>query len=255
MTAFIHSIQSEWLKKKRSMASWLVLAGGLLVPLILTIARMARHDKIAQQNALPHFWDAWLDTGWQVMAMFLLPMGVILATSLVTQLEFRNNTWKQVLTSPQRITAVFFAKLTVILVMLIECFLLFNAGLYLSGVLPGLLFGAGVPQQSFPWQEYLERSAFFFIDVLPVVALQYLLSLQFKNFMVPVGGGICFFVAALIGLSWKYNYTIPYAYVSLDFVHNVHNEPSGSLHAWAMIYFLIFMTGAYLLFLLKKEKG
>ena len=41
---------------------------------------------------------------------------------------------------------------------------------------------------------FLKEDALYFIDCLPIVALQYLISLRFKNFLVPVGAG-----AALTG--------------------------------------------------------
>ena len=52
------------------------------------------HRYSRQQRALDR-------VGWEFMGFFLLPIGVILTTSLVTQLEFRSNTWKQLHTTPQ----------------------------------------------------------------------------------------------------------------------------------------------------------
>src|ERR1700689_2206816 len=99
--AFLHSFQGEWLKKRRSAAGWLTVAGALLVPVIILIARFIDGGGLATVNRSARLWESLYDRSWQFMGFFLLPMGVVLATSLITQLEFRNNAWKQVCTTPQ----------------------------------------------------------------------------------------------------------------------------------------------------------
>lgn len=54
-------------------------------------------------------------SGMAIDGSFLLPMGLILATSLITQMEFRNNTWKQLHTTPQKYSTIFTAKFIVII--------------------------------------------------------------------------------------------------------------------------------------------
>lgn len=44
-----------------------------------------------------------------MMSIVFLPMGIVLATSLFCQLEFKNNAWKQVHTAPIGYSSVYFA--------------------------------------------------------------------------------------------------------------------------------------------------
>ena len=191
------------------------------------------------------------------MAFFLLPVGVILASSLITQLEFRNNTWKQLLTTPQKLTSIFFAKLLVIMVMMFQFFILFNTGIYLSGIIPSLLFSnVSYPKEPIPFSGFLQWNTWFFIDCLPVIALQYLLSLQFKNFLVPIGAGLAIFLAAVIANSWQYVYLIPYSYCMVSFMRSQGRFSSTiPIHLLAIGYFLFFTIASYVLFIVKKEKG
>jgi len=251
----VHSFQSEWLKKKRSAASWLVLIGGLLIPLILMIAQFAKPEAAQAENASGHGWEILLHRSWQFMGIFLLPLGVIMATGLVTQLEFRNNAWKHVLTLPQKLSTVFVAKLALILVMLLQCILLFNIGIYLAGALPALLLSeVPYPPEPFPIALFLERSALFFLDCLPIVALQYLLGLQFRNFLVPFGAGIVLFVASMIAINWEYGYTVPYTYCPLNVIGS-NEGMSAPIHWWAAGYAAVFFIAAYVLFITRKEKS
>src|SRR5579859_4006477 len=101
------------------------------------------------------------------MAIFLLPIGIILAMSLITQLEFKNNAWKQLHTSPQSFSMIFFTKLAVVIVMLVQFFILFNLGVYLSGVIPYFLFEVPYPKDPIPFGLLAKDSLFYFIDCLP----------------------------------------------------------------------------------------
>jgi lantibiotic transport system permease protein len=178
---------------------------------------------------------------------------------LITQLEFRNNSWKQLHTTPQPLTTIFFAKLSVILVMMAQLFVLFNICIYVAGVLPPLVCGVEIPRKAFPFWYFFEKSYYFFLACLPIIAFQYLISLQFKNFLVPLGLGLGFQVASLIALEWKYGYTIPYTYSPYSFFMLRGGEamlPAGvNIHNWALGYFVFFTAVSYVLYIFQKEKG
>lgn len=254
---FIHSFVSEWKKLRRSAASLLVTGGAFIIPLILTIARFVRHERLYSENTSPHYWQSLYFNSWQLMAILLLPMGVIMATSLITQMEFRNNTWKQLHASPQPFGIIFLAKLSVILVMLLQFFLLFNIGIWLTGMLPAVFFrGIPFPLQDFPLLQFLRLSGSFFVSCLPIVGLQFLLSLHLRNFLLPLGAGIALLVGSLIALSWKYGYTIPYSYCAYQFFSGRQmNQPQGNIQLWALIYFGLFILAACILYIFKKDKS
>jgi hypothetical protein len=254
---FFYSFQSEWLKKKHSAAAALVWIGAFLIPLILLIVRLKQFGSLAAGNASPVLWEGLYGHGWQFMAIFLLPLGVMLATSLITQLEYRNNTWKQAHTTPQDPGILFLSKLSVIVVMLLQFFILFNFGIYLAGIIPALFSGVPYPLEPFPWRKFLEGSGFFFLDTLPIVALQYLVSMQFRNFMVPLAVGIGFYVASMVAVNWEYGYTVPYSYSSIEFVHRraTKGGPAVSIHAWALAYFAVFIILSYILYRTKRDKS
>lgn len=247
---FINSIQSEWIKTRRSSASWLCIFGGFFIPTIYTIASIVNRETL-NQNPLGA-WQKLFMEHWQIMSAFLLPMGIILASSLITQMEYKNNTWKQLMTTPQSLTQIFFAKFSVILLMTLKFFLFFNIGILLSGIIPSLIVDHQFPQAAFPINVFLKQNGLFFITVMPILAIQYLLSLQFKNFMVPIGIGILLLVTTLIGNQWAHIYISPYSFCFLK----VFPLPlSFNLYTYALIEFFLLMGISYYLFLNKKEKG
>jgi hypothetical protein len=254
---FIYSFQSEWLKKKRNLASWLVIIGGFFTPGILLIYNLVYRSKLAAESIASYFWYKFWINAWESMAIFLLPLGVILATSLITQIEFRNNTWKQLHTLPQNMTTIFFAKLAVVIVMTLQFFFLFNIGVYLAGVLPSFLVkGVSYPKASIPYFGFLKDDMFYFIDCLPIIALQYLISLQFKNFLVPIGFGLAFWILSVAVFHWQYGYIIPYTYCGLHFLQKIGKlKLSMPIHVLAFGWFVLFTIISYILYITKKEKG
>lgn len=249
---FLHSFQSEWMKHKHSAAVWLTVAGGAFMPVIILMWRLYNFDGLVAGNSAANIWEKLYFHNWQFMAMFLLPMGVILVTSMIGQLEYRNNGWKQLHTTPQSLTTIFFAKFMLILVMLLQFFILFNIGIYLEAIIPALLFKkVAFPATPFPFVAYLTGNGKFFITCLPVIALQYLLSLQYRNFLVPVGVGLGIYILSVMAVKWKYGILIPYIYS----IYSFNGEHTDRIYIFSVAYFGVIGLAGYLLFIYKRERG
>lgn len=260
MTTFVDSFQSEWLKTKRSLAFWMVVIGGFFTPMIIIIARIVNYAKLPEIYSAETFWNALWHNSWESMSVFFLPLGAILSTSLIAQIEYKNNTWKQLHTLPLPYATIFFSKLAVILVLMLLFFVLFNVGIYLAAVVPYLLVsGTPYPHQPIPFAFFLRENALYFVDCLPIVALQYLLSLRFKNFMVPIGLGFVFWIGALGAISWRFGYVIPYTYTMFNYLKDAEKTraviPDVNIHMLAGICFAVITGVSYVLYSTNKEKG
>ena len=139
---FLYAFQAEWLKRRRSFASLLVTGGSLFTPAIVAIVRLIHYRGLPAVYAADAFWPNLWHACWESMAVFFLPLGAVMATSLITQIEFKSNAWKQVHTLPVSTPVIFLAKLGVILVITAEFLILFTVGIYVSGMLPSLLVPA-----------------------------------------------------------------------------------------------------------------
>ncbi|MEP6675932.1 MAG: ABC transporter permease [Ferruginibacter sp.] len=258
MISFLHSFQSEWLKKKRSAASWLMIGGSLFIPFIMLLVQFYNGDKLAAQSQSSQYWQMLFNKCWESMALLLLPMGIILSTSLICQLEFKNNAWKQLHSTAQKFSTVFFAKFSIVLVMLLQLFILFTIGIWLVGLIPNLILGKPLPAANFPIMSFLKTSAMFYLDCLPIIALQYLLSLHYKNFLVPVAVGLVLVVGSLVALHWKFGYIVPYTYCAYSYLQLAERIPAGkniNVHLLSLVYFSFFTLTGYILYITKKEKG
>lgn len=261
MTAsFVRAFRCEWLKRKRSFASTLVIGGSLFTPAIIIAVRLLHHRGLAAIYAMPRFWPELWRSSWESMAIFFLPLGAILATSLIVQIEFKGNAWKQVHALPLSAAVIFLAKLAVILIVMVKFLALFNAGVFLAGVVPyGVVPGVPKPRGTFFALPLLRENALYFVDALPIVAAQYLMALRSPNVLVPIGVGFMAWVAALASISSGYAIWWPYAYTT---IHYVQDKPKGAhlaaftqLHWLAAASFIALTAIGYVLFVTKKEKG
>ena len=256
---FVRCLRSEWIKQKRSLAFWLTIVGALFTPCIVLAARLLRYRTLPTLYAADDFWQSMWRSSWESMAVFFLPMAAILATSLIAQIEYRNNAWKQVCALPLSSATLYFGKLLVVLALIAQFFVFFDVSVYISAVIPCLLRLAPYPHAPLPLHAVLVDTAQYAIATLPIVCAEYLLSIQFKNFLVPVGVGFLAWVAALASLSWKYGYLIPYAYSIMTYLQSYPKQalpvPALPLGWLACAYTMGFCMTGYVLFIRKRVRG
>ncbi len=255
--AFVNIFAGEWIKKRRSFSSWLVIIGGFFIPLVNMLIFIFYPNQLIAMHKSGGFWNQVSDASWKSMAFMLLPMGIVLAVSLITQLEYKNNTWKQLHAAPVSFANIYFSKLLVIIIMLAQLFVLFNIGIYLSAIIPAA-FNCNIPfpNHAIDVGFLLSENATYFLLCLPIVAIQYTISLQFKNFLVPIGAGLALAVGGLMALSWEYAFTIPYTYTGLHYLQaNSKIMPAQNILVWSAAYFALFSLLGFWLYISKKEKG
>lgn len=253
---FINSLQSERLKIKHTPGKWICLIGSLFIPILFFAGFFKDKNSINSYEGSVNSWITLFLNVWRFMAIAILPMSVILISSLITQLEYKNNTWKQLHTTPQHFVTIFFAKLSAILILILELFLYFNGALILTAIIPSLIFDHRLPDHHFPFAFYLQANAKIFLNCLPVIAIQYLLSLQFKNFLVPVGVGFLGMVASFIMVKTTgYAYLSPYSHSTLLILGTEVILPKINLQLWSSIYSAVILIVCYVLYWAKKDKG
>jgi len=230
--AFFNAFLSERIKLRRSLLGWLILCGGSFVPAIMLAVRIRRQQQLPSWHRQGIFWERHWVESWESLSIMILPLMVVLLTTLILQVEYRNNTWKQVHASPQTWGTIFSAKLAVVLLSLFQLFVVINLGLYLAGAFPSLLFSAeGTPSSPVPWMRLLARDSIYFIECLPIVGIQFMLALRFRNFLVPVGIGVAGWILSLVLINTNYNFLLPYNYTGIDYLISTGHRSGQNLPA------------------------
>ena len=254
------STKAELIKTKRSASFWLSLLGSGMIPLVFFLSYVIKPWRNYERMAkFP--WEQHFMHGWQSFSSFLLPMFVILICSLIPQIEYKNNAWKQVFASPQSIGNIFFSKYIAIFLMIMFLFLMYNIFMILAGVVPNLF----LPKYSFlkssiDWGSLLKLNLRSFIALMGIISIQYWFSLRFRNFIVPIAVGLGLLVTAMVLNSWEHIDKIPYAYPFLTFISAAEpGKPAGGSfmnHEWnSLAYFTVFTLIAFADLRFRKERG
>lgn len=251
--------RAELLKTKRTSSFWLSLLGAGFIPAIFLMAYLLKPESAAKNmQAAP--WNVHFYMGWKALSGFLLPMFVVLLCALLPQIEYRNNTWKQVYASPQTYGQIYFSKLLTIHTMLLFFFVAYNVFMLLTGVVAAMVHHQFTFLKSgFEWGKLLALNVKVYVSTLGIAAIQYFLSLRFKNFIVPVGIGLGLLIAATIAhaFGWEYIYEVPFAHpnLTLEWV----NKPATywlQPHEWnALVYCMVFTIVGFYDIRYRKEKG
>lgn len=257
--SFAIATRAELLKTKRTASVWLtVLGAGFIPALFLTAYLVKPEGAITQLQQNP--WGIHFKWAWNALSFFLFPMYIILISSLIPQIEFKNNTWKQVFAAPQSLGTIFFSKFLTIQLLLVGFFLFFNFFMIGAGVVANLVH----PKFTFlhhaiNWQPLVKLNAKAFIATLGISAIQYVLSLRFKNFIAPIGIGLALLVGSLIAMQvgWKHVSKLPYMHPALTLqALTMPNRPVLENHEWnAIICCAVFLLAGFLELRFRSEKG
>lgn len=209
---YISSLKSERLKLKRTFALWLTIISALIVPVLFFIVYLIRYKHVIPvEGANP--WDEYLMHQVRNAIPFLVPMFIVLITSLIIQIEHKATGIKQLFVFAVPKWSIYFGKLSSVLIMIASSYVLF----YVSILCFGYILGAVHSELQFlnfsaDHGKYIPMLFNSFIGSLGIVAIQFWLSFRFKNFIVPLGVGMTLVILGLIGAKASEAIYFPYAY-------------------------------------------
>jgi hypothetical protein len=195
--SLLKSLRSEILKTKRTGPFYFTLAAAAFAPLMSMLDILL--DGIDTDNRKDIFNDM-LIKKFQMTGLVALPIFLILVCTLLSQIEYKNNTWKQVLISPQSKGNVFLAKFINVQFLLVVFFitnllLMFLCAVVLHFMDPSL----DVLNQPLNGYKVLMTRVNTYVAVLAICTIQFWLGLKFRNFITPVAIGIaCWFAGTIL---------------------------------------------------------
>jgi hypothetical protein len=247
---FAASLRSEFLKVKRTSIIYLVIIAAFVIPLVLSFD----HD-FDPKNPTDG-WDNYYREGFMIFVFVFLPLFFVLANTLMMQIEVRNNTWKQVLASPQSYLNILTAKFSVVQVFALLFMVAFNIYMVIGAAVTDALFNLSYLTYLERWPELLKLNMMAFGATFGVSALCFWLALRSKNFITPIAVG---FLLWLFGptiafeFKWphadKYVFALPFTVVSKRF------EDERLVHQLLSLGYGVFFFGlAYLEFVKQRMK-
>lgn len=190
------SLRSEILKTKKTAPLYFTIAAAAFAPFMSMLDIIL--DGVDTDNRADIF-NQMLTKKFQMTGLVALPLFLILVCTLLSQIEYKNNTWKQVLSSPQHKGNVFAAKflnvqMLVALFFITNLLLMFLASVILHFLEPSL----NVLNQPLNWSDILMIRVNTYLALLAICTIQFWLGLKFKNFIIPVAIGIALWFGGTI---------------------------------------------------------
>lgn len=213
---FFTSFFNEILKLKRTFAVWLCIISAGFIPLIYFIYYFLKHTETIPASGV-NPWEKFLGTHLSSAIPFLVPLFVVIITSLVMQVEHKSEGIKQLFSLPIPKWSIYFGKLLVVIGIVLTTYLLFYLFTFLSGNLLGFLR----PELKFlsfepPYLHFFIALFRSFIAILGIIAIQFWLSFKLKNFIIPMGIGIVLVITGLTVYNAEEAIYFPYSYNLLN---------------------------------------
>ena len=247
------SLRSELLKTKRTASLYLTLIGAAVGPVMYLLNVLLDENEIDASEKDP------LNAIFKILSDMngtaLFPLFVILICTLLPQIEYRNNTWKQVFASPQTKFNVFLAKfMNVHLLMLVFLtathFFMFLSIVAINFIKPSLnLF-----KHPLNGSTVLVNAANAYILLLAVCAIQFWIGLRSRNFIVPIGIGFALWLTGTImAVQYKSNLVFYFPYSFHAFPVSTKLKSQLTQVAWTSLgYALLFLIVGFFDFRRRK---
>ncbi|HEX8327167.1 MAG TPA: ABC transporter permease [Hymenobacter sp.] len=227
------TLSADFLKLRRTPALWLTLAGGALPVLLNFCIIYFKGHQIIAKGA--DGWVKYASMSWQTAAV-LLPLFVVLLTSLVVSVENQSEGWKHLFALPVGRVPVWLSKLLVLLALNLLAQLLFVGLMLAAGYLLEVLRPElHLSQFSPPFQVLGRLLVRTYVATLGIVGVQYVLGKWQKGFVLPVAVGMAGWVAGLTLLRWEHVGWVPYAgpYLTLSSTTQLKGQPWAAAAALA----------------------
>ena len=211
--SFLVSLRSERLKISRTASFYLAFGAAAFTPVISMLDLI--FDGVGPEHRNDIF-NEMFTSRFGMTGALSFPIFIILVCTLLPQIEYKNNTWKQVLTSPQTKGNVFLSKfitvqLLIILFIVINQLLVADSAVILHFKEPSL----NVLNQPLNGSQIVTTLLNSYVALLAITAIQFWLGLRFRNFIMSIGIGLgLWFMGSILVMQMKPDFIqyFPYSF-------------------------------------------
>jgi hypothetical protein len=236
---------TELIKLKNTFALWLTILGALFMPVLLLSAYLLSVKEFVPARGI-NPWNEYLLRTFNGSCLFSTGF-ILLIIALILNVEHKAHSWKHLFTLPVSRGKLYFVKGTFILTTIITFIVLYlffclAVGRFLGIANPELKFS----EFDIPIAFILRFLLDFFISIIPMVVIQYWISLRMENLVTSLGVGL---LGLLLGLLFKNSPHIIYLPYALPFqlwnYQVTGGLVSGKFFWIGTTYTLLFLTLTY----------
>ena len=194
--------------------------------------------------------------GFAFLCVLVFPAYVMLMCTMLPQIEYRNNTWKQVFASPQTMFNIFMSRFINVQLLILLFLFLYNLFLGLAAV--GIHFmepSLGIFSKSADWTAVMSNNLNVYLAILAISAFQFWMGLRFRNFIVSLGIGVALWiVGSVMVMEFRTPYAefFPYTYLAFTIIPK-HEGILTYIQLGSVGYMVLFLLLAFLDF--RRRRG
>ena len=183
----MNALWIELRKEKRTGIISVLLAVGVLGAAYAFVNFMIRKDTLLNLPLAPM--DVLL-TQLYGMIVVLNMFGIVVASCMAYNMEFKGNAVKKMYMLPMSVPGMYLCKLLILAFMLLAAIILQNLALARIGM-------TDLPKGSFEMMAVIRFAAYSFITSMPVLSFMLFISSRFENMWVPLGIGVAGFLSGM----------------------------------------------------------
>lgn len=196
-------MRAELMKLKQSRIAFPVVLAPLLIVLLQLANFFVRYDSVVKPGADP--WTIFIAQHLSMWALLTLPILVAILSGMVVSIENTNNSWKYMFSLPFKRGYLYFVKVALVLFFIIISSVILGIGMIASAMLLNL-------SGAVPVDDLVKTIGAALLGTFAVLAVQFWLSIRFKNSGIPLGVAICATVAAIFFVQSTFTHWLPWVY-------------------------------------------
>jgi lantibiotic transport system permease protein len=252
--SFVHSFRTELYKHNRTSTWYICFLLTLIIPLIMVMDYAEQEDISSKIDGNP--WSVFIRLSNVFYNVLILPLFTLLVTTLVPQIEYKNNTWKQVLASPQSYLDIYMARYATVILMIVLFTIVHNILIVLTGLSIALLFPKyGFSNSGVDIVLLLKSAAHSLICVLGMSAAQFCMGMRFRNFIVPIAAGFIMWLLNIAMFEFHFGGAVfnPFSYLLLS-AFSRYESSRYAIMIGSVGYCLLFLTAGFREWIFNREK-
>ena len=204
-----NSVFTEITKQKKTLALWGAILAPLFVVTINFLIFFSHPELLEKAETNP--WLKIAGNASNIYSILMLPLLITLVAFIVNNVEHKANGWKHLFALPVSRPNIYLGKIIVAAGLVFLSLALFDVFLILSGKLLASLHPE-IHFENFAMNnEIIITSIKIFLASLFILMIQFIISINSKNFLVSIGIGVAGTIGTSMVLSWEHSNWIPYA--------------------------------------------
>lgn len=228
----MNTLAIELRKEKRTGVIAVLLIVGILGAAYAFVNFIVRKDTLLSLPMAPM--DILLTQLYGVI-MILNMFGIIVATCMIYNMEFKGTAIKKMYMPPVSVPGLYLCKFLILTVMFFAAVTLQNLALMKIGM-------TDLPQGAFSMGTLVAFAGYSFLTSMPVLSLMLLVSSRFENMWVPLGVGVAGFLSGMaLGTSKSSLFLADPFVIMLKPAVSMSAQPDSSIIVIAVIETLLFL--------------